>query len=478
MHSCISCPFRTNDYDQLKLHIDSKHRNPDEVKCRLCDFKSSVSKLLEDHVKTHVQENLASQLDEKNKIIEDLNTQLQMKNKQIEDLQSQVANQSRNLPEESVNDEIEKLRKTVKDNEKANKKIAETHKKEVQELERAKTNAEKNLNSVIQENTKIKEKEDTMHQILNGLQKLLERYENDSFENDIVNKDDDSSIGEAISKGPIYTCQKCEFTFTNIIHLNKHTRNEHITTSNNCEKCNQQTLYSDEIRKHNYDIHRNEQVRSEIECDECSLIVESEEALHTHQASEHCTEFKCNNCNYKTNYLNDLTEHNKEHTNTKYHCDLCKTYFSSTYKLEAHLTQKHNKGRFPCNMCKHKAITLESLDEHIMQKHGVRVNKKDIDIRNLDDRQPCDPSEPFHSSECCDRRPRSRQQCYFWKQGYCRGGDRCSFLHIKECRFQEQCRNSSCSFFHYQNLPKRLPFLEVKQNPGFQYREEDFPTLE
>ena len=61
-----------------------------------------------------------------------------------------------------------------------------------------------------------------------------------------------------------------------------------------------------------------------IECDECALILESEEALHTHQTTEHCTEFECSNCNYKSDNWNYFTEHIKEHTKTNYNCNLCK----------------------------------------------------------------------------------------------------------------------------------------------------------
>ena len=142
--------------------------------------------------------------------------------------------------------ELQRLQTIIKDSEKANKKLLETHKKEMKELERRKTDAEENLNSAVQENTKIKEKEDTMHQILKGLQKLLERYENDPVKKDQVNNvsvtpDVDDSTGGARAKGPIFSCQKCPFTTTNITHLNKHTRNEHISTLFPCTKCDQQT---------------------------------------------------------------------------------------------------------------------------------------------------------------------------------------------------------------------------------------------
>ena len=67
--------------------------------------------------------------------------------------------------------ELQRLRTIVQDREKAIKKASENRKKELMELERAKKNAEENLNSAIQENTKIKEKDDTMYEIMEGLKK-------------------------------------------------------------------------------------------------------------------------------------------------------------------------------------------------------------------------------------------------------------------------------------------------------------------
>ena len=74
--------------------------------------------------------------------------------------------------QEEPNQELQRLRSIIQDREKAMKKASEDHKKEIDEQERAKRNAEENLNSALQENTKIKEKDSTMYEILEGLSDL------------------------------------------------------------------------------------------------------------------------------------------------------------------------------------------------------------------------------------------------------------------------------------------------------------------
>ena len=179
-----------------------------------------------------------------------------------------------------------------------------------------------------------------------------------------------------------------------------------------------------------------------------------------------------------------MNAHEKDiHKVNKYHCDLCDNYFTKFEKLEEHKTKKHNIGLFPCNECHYKAMNLSMLDDHIAQCH-VMKKKKDIDIRDVTNKKPCDPSHPRHSSECCDRLPRLKKSnqskveerrrcepCRYWNQGHCFRGDSCKFSHVKICRFQEQCRATECRFFHYS---EQESFLEQR----FSYREEDFPPME
>ena len=91
------------------------------------------------------------------------------------------------------------------------------------------------------------------------------------------------------------------------------------------------------------------------------------------------------------------------HMKSKYHCDLCTNYFTKPESLNEHKARKHNFGLYPCNECGHKATSFDNLDEHIKQYHGDSRRDKNIDMRDLSDRTPCDPTNPNHTSECCDR---------------------------------------------------------------------------
>ena len=131
------------------------------------------------------------------------------------------------------------------------------------------------------------------------------------------------------------------------------------------------------------------------------------------------------------------------------------------------------------------------MDVHIEQIHDKSRNKrdKDVDIRDLSGRAPCGPFHQSHTSECCDRahkiknqnqtgsdERRSRGQCRFWKQGRCYRENSCRFAHIEICKFQDQCRYyESCVYLHFS---EQEPFLDSGFRRRFVYREEDFPQLQ
>ena len=142
----------------------------------------------------------------------------------------------------------------IQDREKAFKKAEEEHKKEIVEQERAKKNAEENLNSAIQENTKIKEKESTMYEILEGLRKLLNLK--DKAENELlIETIEKGATGGAIPKENNFKCEKCKSSYTSMHLLNKHVRQEHISTLYPCIICDVQTRSIEDLRNHERNIH-------------------------------------------------------------------------------------------------------------------------------------------------------------------------------------------------------------------------------
>ena len=50
LHSCISCAFKTNEFNNLTLHVDSNHRPLHVRKCNLCNYESVSVEELNKHV--------------------------------------------------------------------------------------------------------------------------------------------------------------------------------------------------------------------------------------------------------------------------------------------------------------------------------------------------------------------------------------------------------------------------------------------
>ena len=420
--------------------------------------------------------------------------------------------------------ELQRLRAIIQDREKTIKKASEEHKKELGEQKRAKQNAEENLNSAIQENTKIKEKETTMYEIMEGLRKLLDLKDKDNTEKSTIETDAnekpeveviDGAVGGAIPKANQFRCERCKFSTTNMNILNKHIRVEHLTTTFPCVDCDFQAKSLSDLRIHQKTPHNQGfSSNSRLQCEFCNFVSQNQEILSKHKLI-HSTEspvYPCNKCSFKFTDKTSLSEHiNTQHSHEsytcehchfvsedqsslymhernihqkqKYQCSLCTNYFTKPENLEEHKASKHNIGLYPCNDCGFKAKSFGELDRHIEHEHVYTKQNKNIDIRDLTNRVPCDPYHPNHTTDCCDRgyyrrsgseERRSRGQCRYWIQGRCNRGDSCRFSHINFCKYQDQCLNYQyCGLLHNS---EQKPFLASRKR--FIFREEDFPRLE
>ena len=484
----------TQELDEKNALLETNKKDIETLKNELSGKveKESIDTAEMHRLELEVEKN-KKDIEDKNQVIEKFRTDIETLKKEISD----------NIPTDGSQEaqELQRLRTLVLDREKSIKKINESHKKELKEVECAKTNAEENLNSAIQENTKVKEKESTMYDILEGLKRLLEieekrkdttttMPESEKPEVEII---DNGAAGGARKKTS-FSCQKCNFSSTNMENINKHMRSEHLTTLYPCVKCDLQAKSITELQHHTQseygeipiDNVNTNQLRNQ--CNICSFIGVSEEALQTHKSKYHSQLYECNVCDYFTENKSHLRQHiTSNHNQTRYQCDVCSYFFSTSANLEAHKVEKHNHNCFPCNDCRFKAKSLDNLDAHIKECHGSP--RKDFDIRNVEKKTACNPSHPLHSTTCCDREPGQSYQrmyteeekrqfgaCYYWNQGYCKRGDLCKFLHIELCRYQDNCRRSgTCEFFH---IKKADSFLGGRRQHQYVYREEDFPVLD
>ena len=201
-----------------------------------------------------------------------------------------------NNPESSQ--ELQSLHSIIQVGEKAIKKAYEEHKKEIAEQKRAKQNAEENLNSVIQEKTKIKEKETTMYEIMEGLRKLLNIKDKDlnnkattTNSNNLQDKTGvnvvDGASGGAVPKVQ-YNCEQCKFSATNMNILNKHIRQELITTLYPCITCDFQAKTIVDLREHQ-NTHIGDQVsrKTSVTCELCNFATDTQASLHMHERNIH-----------------------------------------------------------------------------------------------------------------------------------------------------------------------------------------------
>ena len=116
-----------------------------------------------------------------------------------------------------------------------------------------------------------------------------------------------------------------------------------------------------------------------------------------------------------------------------------------------------------------------------------KQRRKDFDIRDVRDKKPCNPSDPMHTNNCCDRKPRQESKlysetekemngpCRLWNNGNCSFSDSCKFLHVEICHFQNnKCRYGSyCRYFHFQSQQQENAFLGRRNQSQHFFQQEE-----
>jgi len=82
--------------------------------------------------------------------------------------------------------------------------------------------------------------------------------------------------------------------------------------------------------------------------------------------------YKCIKCNYTTNIVIDLIQHDRSHHSLDYRCDICNLTFAGPEELAGHESTKHSakpKTFFQCDQCPSKFDTKRHLQQHVYLDH-------------------------------------------------------------------------------------------------------------
>ena len=268
----------------------------------------------------------------------------------INQLQSEIAVlKLKNQPNEHLNhlnkkeEELEIVKQLVIEKDKVIKKMEESHVKEISALNLEKKAVEDALNCATRENTKIKDKENTLMDIFKSMQVYL----------DMCGKSGNNKNDSSPNQPNNWSCDQCNETFSSIDILNNHKRNNHISLKHTCTVCNHKAETKVELEAHVAHQHRNT-----YKCEECNFEDTNEESVLNHTIANHSI-YICDLCDFTTQNEGNMNDHETSiHKKTKHTCLICKYSFNTQIKLREHKEKKHQEDIYPCDHCKFKADSI------------------------------------------------------------------------------------------------------------------------
>ena len=170
-------------------------------------------------------------------------------------------------------------------------------------------------------------------------------------------------------------------------------------------------------------------INTDEKCKECDHIAKSNTELNVHMETMHQDKrFECKKCYHKFVSEPELSKHlETKHIEKETHgkqvlikCKHCEYSSKNNEDLKKHENEHRSDELFECDQCQFDSIIKPNFEWHMKTQHGIKS-------RN------------------------TTTPCRFWNQGHCQYNRECRYSHeeIPLCRFQENCGNYRCPYFHY-----------------------------
>ena len=324
VYTCSECVYETRHENNLKNHIKNVHNGIKRFSCNLCNYTSFYKHHVKDHQKFKHRD-----------------MDIKVKRVGCEKCDSDFDIQHSCLAGNEKRDKVKP---------KSNEKVS----KEIQDLSCKNDTAAENGN--MQPNTESLQ--------INGNEESLNRDESAGLEPiKHEQKYEDNS--------EVYTCSECVYETNHENNLKNHIKIIHRGIKRfSCNLCTYASFFKHHVRYHQKYKHRDMDAKIlRFGCEKCandiqhsclSVIKRTDKKIKpksNRKVSNEKKEFSCEKCDFSTNYLMSLQNHNKSvHEGlNRFLCSLCPHTAYYRHVVKSHQRTRHEKeGRVKkigCTMC-------------------------------------------------------------------------------------------------------------------------------
>ena len=168
-----------------------------------------------------------------------------------------------------------------------------------------------------------------------------------------------------------FQCDDCQETFDRRSSFERHARN----MKTNCSICAAIFCTLKQVQQHQKISH------PKHECARCEKTFQDKAHLNRHIKASR-SDLICNVCNQEFCLTLDFRKHMGGHEQIKFLCSVCKKSFSSKFNLQTHIA---NRSKHRCEQCDQMFCNRCNFDWHYSEVHGVKTCEiccKTYDLKN------------------------------------------------------------------------------------------------
>ena len=369
----VDCVNKSEENNTLLNDIASLKDNLSKLQIEVLEnnkqnkTKDEKIHLLQEEVKI-LENNLSSSL----RAVEEKETEIQrLKASQTASNQTELEENLRKTQED-----CEEATRIVSERDKVIEKMEKKHQKEMDELLKAKMNAEDDLRTTSLANNRANSEKTVFVKLLATVQELLDKKTSD--DNNVATPDHQIAPREASDNGTKpkeYICEKCPYKSAFVLQLREHIDKHHIPTLYPCIICDLQATSNEELKEHMKELHddNGQALHSRF-------ITVTKKNAKKHKALSHDTEkyHRCPRCDYEVDDKESLEKHlRRDHKDETFICELCSYESTSDLTINEHMDRIHKWKNFNCNMCHQDLGSWSQLYLHRQTHVTSRVPRHD-----------------------------------------------------------------------------------------------------